>query len=152
MNIEHKLQLLGLQLPVAPKPGGNYLPVNIRNGIMYIAIQFPKWNGNHLYQGVLGRELSTEDGYKAMQLCALNTLAQIHQLKEPYGVLELNHLEVVYRSVDIWDDAPKVADGASELFINVLGNKGNHTRSIFGVSHLPKNFCVGLTCSFSCHY
>lgn len=151
MNIKDKLLELGLQLPEAPKPGGNYSPVNIRNGIVYIAIQFPKWNGDYLYQGVLGRELSTEDGYKAMQLCALNTLAQIHQINELNKKLKLNHMEAVYRSMDPWDEAPKVADGASDLFINVLGNKGNHTRSIFGVSHLPKNFCVGLTCSFSCH-
>lgn len=149
MNIKDRLLQLGLQLPEVAKPGGNYSTVNIRRGIVYIAIQFPKWNGDFLYQGVLGKELNTEDGYKAMQVCALNVLAQIHPLKELNENLELNHIEAIYRSIDSWDEAPKIADGASDLFIKVLENKGNHTRSIFGVSQLPKNFCVGLTCSFS---
>lgn len=148
-NIKERILASGLQLPEAPLPGGNYSSVNVRNGIVYVAIQFPKWNGSFLYQGILGKDLKTEEGYKALQICALNTLSQINQLKGINSELYLNHIDIVYRSTDLWNDAPKVADGASDLFLNVMGEKGKHSRSIWGVSHLPKNFSAGLTCSFS---
>lgn len=149
MNIKNKLQQLGFQLPEISQPGGNYSAINIRNNILYVSIQFPKWNGKFLYQGILGKDFGTEEGYKAMQICCLNVLAQISQFPEISGNLGLNHIEIAYCSTHSWDDAPKIADGASDLFIKVLGDKGKHTRSIFGVSQLPKTFCVGLTCSFT---
>lgn len=77
MNSEEKLAALGLQLPNLSKPAGNYVCVNIRGNIAYMAIQFPKFNDEMLYKGVLGKDLTTEDGYKAMQLCAINVLGHI---------------------------------------------------------------------------
>lgn len=148
-TIEQRLQALKLQLPEITKPGGNYLSVNIRGHIAYVAIQFPILNDEYLFTGILGREFSTEDGYAAMQLCALNVLAQIYS-KIGFDKIEgLNHLDIYYQSDGIWDEAPKVANGASDLFINVLQEKGHHTRAIIGVANLPRNFSVGLVSSFT---
>ena len=76
MDPKENLKNLGLELPTISTPGGNYVSVNIRDNIAYIAIQFPILNEKFLYQGRLGNEISTEQGYKAMELCALNVLAQ----------------------------------------------------------------------------
>lgn len=64
-------------------------------------------------------------------------------------ILGLNHIDICYRSVDQWNRAELIANGASDLFNKALEEKGEHTRSIFGVSHLPENFCVGLTTTWT---
>jgi len=149
MNIIQKLNVLDLELPQVSTPGGSYVSVNVRGGIAYVAIQFPIVNGEYFYQGRLGAEFTTENGYHAMQLCALNVLAQVHA-KVGFDKIEgLNHFDAYYQSTDDWDDAPKVVNGASDLFINVLGEAGVHSRAIFGVDKLPRNFCVGLTATFT---
>lgn len=149
MDIKEKLAALGLTLPVLSKPGGNYVPVNIRGNIAYIAVQFPKSGTEMLYKGRLGAELTTEDGYKAMQLCALNVLAHIENSIGFDNVLGINHLEATFQASEGWDESPKVVDGASDVFVSVLGEKGIHSRNILGVDKLPKNFSVGLTCSLT---
>lgn len=149
MNPKENLITLGLELPNAPTPGGSYVSVNIRKDIAYIAIQFPILNGNYKYLGRLGAEVSTENGYQAMKLCALNVLAQVDKNIGFENIIGLNHIDAYFQSGTDWDDAPIVVDGASELFINVLEEKGKHSRAIFGVEKLPRNFCVGLTASFT---
>jgi len=149
MNIEEKLQQLGFILPKVSTPGGNYVSVNIRGSIAYIAIQFPIINGEYYYQGKLGDSVDTQEGYKAMQLCALNVLAHVHHKIGIDNILGLNHIDVYYRSDKNWDEAPLVANGASDLFVNILGAKGTHSRAIFGVEHLPRNFSVGLSATFT---
>ncbi len=144
-----KLQELNLELPDVSTPGGSYTSVNIRENIAYIAIQFPINNGEIQYQGRLGDELTTEQGAKAMQICALNVLAQVHNKIGFDRLVGLNHFDAYYQSGENWNDAPKVVDGASDLFLKVLGDKGIHSRAIFGVEKLYGNLCVGLTCTFT---
>ena|SRR5580765_1709948 len=149
MTIQQKLDELGLTLPPASKPGGNYVSVNIRGNIAYIAIQLPKEGDNWIYKGRLGMELTTEDGYKAMQLCALNVLAHIEKTIGVENLIGLNHVDAYFQASDGWDESPKLVDGASDLFVNVLGEKGKHSRAIFGVDQLPRNFSVGITCTLT---
>ncbi len=149
MTIQQTLKELGLTLPQTSTPGGAYVSVNVRHKIAYVAIQFPILNGEYLYQGRLGREISTEEGFQAMQLCALNVIAQVHEKVGFENILGLNHIDAYYQASDTWDDAPAVVDAASQLFLNVLEEKGKHTRTIVGVHQLPRNFCVGLTSTFS---
>ncbi|GAA3639995.1 RidA family protein [Flavivirga jejuensis] len=149
MNIKEKLKSLNLELPKVSTPGGSYVSVNIRGHIVYVAIQFPIINGALYYQGRLGEELTTDDGYKAMQMCALNVIAQIHE-KVGFNTIEgLNHLDAYYQSYGDWNDAPKVVNGASDLFLKLLEEKGTHSRAIFGVDKLYSNLSVGLTCTFT---
>ncbi|TYA84244.1 RidA family protein [Seonamhaeicola marinus] len=149
MTPKENLEQLGLQLPNTSTPGGSYESVNIRKDIAYIAIQFPILNEEFKYQGRLGNEISTEEGFKAMELCALNVLAQVDNKIEFKNIIGLNHIDAYFQSGDHWDDSPIVVNGASELFVNVLGDKGKHSRAIFGVEKLPRNFSVGLTASFT---
>ncbi len=148
-NPKDNLSQLGLELPNVSTPGGNYVSVNIRGNIAYVAIQFPIINQEYLYQGRLGEEVSTEQGYKAMELCALNVLVQIDKKVGFEHIVGLNHIDAYFQTGENWDESPKVVDGASDLFVNVLEDKGTHARSIFGVDRLPRNFSVGLTASFT---
>lgn len=149
MELQTKLQELGLELPEISTPGGNYVSVNIRANIAYISIQFPIKNDIYLYQGRLGESLTTEDGYHAMQLCALNVIAQVNEKIGFENIIGLNHIDAYYQANGDWDDAPLVVNGASDLFVHLLGEKGLHSRAIFGVEKLPRNFLVGLTSSFT---
>ena len=149
MNVIENLAKHNLELPKASTPGGSYISVNIRGNIAYLAIQFPIVNSNYFYQGRLGKDLSTQDGYHAMELCAMNVLAQIHEKVGFDSVVGLNHIDVYYQADTTWDEAPKVVDGASDLFLKILEEKGQHSRAIFGVQNLPLNFSVGLTASFT---
>mgnify|MGYP003668341513 FL=1 len=93
--------------------------------------------------------MSTEEGYRAMELCALNVLAQINSKVGFDRLVGLNHIDIYFQAGENWDESPKVANGASDLFVNVLEEKGLHSRAIFGVQSLPRNFSVGLTASFT---
>lgn len=149
MNPEENLSKLNLTLPEVSTPGGSYVSVNVRANIAYIAVQFPILNEEFLYQGRLGEDISTEAGYKAMELCALNVLAQIDSKIGFEKVVGLNHIDAYFQSGKDWDDSPIVVNGASDLFFKVLEEKGRHSRAIFGVEKLPRNFSVGLTASFT---
>lgn len=149
MNPIENLRKLNLELPEISTPGGSYVSVNIRGNIAYIAIQFPIQNEAYLYQGRLGKELTTEQGYNAMELCALNVLAQVENKIGFDKVVGLNHMDAYFQSAENWDDSPIVVNGASDLFVNVLAEKGTHSRAIFGVDTLPRNFSVGITTSFT---
>ena len=149
MDLHAKLETLDLRLPQVSTPGGSYVSVNIRSNIAYVAIQFPIFNEEYLYMGRLGQDLTTEEGYQAAQLCGLNILAQIDAKVGFDKILGLNHIDAYYQSAPGWDDAPKVVNGASDLFANALDEAGQHTRAIFGVHNLPRNFSVGITSSFT---
>lgn len=149
MTVIEKMQQAGIDLQDNPKPGGSYVSVNKRGNIAYIAIQFPIKQGAFLYKGQLGKQLQTAEGYEAAKLCAVNVLKQVHAYIGFDGIEGLNHIDVYYRCESPWDDGPVVANGASDLFIEMLGDAGIHSRAIFGVHSLPRDFCVGVTASFT---
>jgi enamine deaminase RidA (YjgF/YER057c/UK114 family) len=149
MELFKNLSKYKLVLPEVTSPGGSYVSVNIRGNIAYVAIQFPIKNESYLYQGRLGAEITTETGYKAMELCALNVIVHVHEKVGFENVIGLNHIDAYYQSSDNWDEGPTVVNGASDIFVKVLGKKGTHSRAIFGVQNLPRNFSVGLTTTFT---
>ena len=149
MNLINNLAKHKLELPELTTPGGSYVSVNIRGNIAYVAIQFPIKNEVNFYIGKLGNALSTQDGYKAMELCALNVISQVEAKIGFENIIGLNHIDAYYQSSENWDDSPEVVNGASDLFVKILEEKGKHSRSIFGVQNLPRNFSVGLTATFT---
>lgn len=149
MDLKQNLAKLNFELPQVSTPGGSYVSVNVRGHIAYVAIQFPILNGAYLYQGRLGNNITTNEGQEAMQLCALNVLAQVNDKVGFANVIGLNHIDAYFQAATNWDESPLVVDGASDLFVKVLENKGLHSRAIFGVEKLPRNFSVGLTASFT---
>lgn len=84
-----------------------------------------------------------------MELCALNVLAQVNEKIGFDKIAGLNHIDAYFQSGQDWDESPLVVNGASDLFVKVLEEKGQHSRAIFGVERLPRNFSVGLTASFT---
>jgi len=145
MNVNLKLEQLGLKLPTAPKPVGNYEAVVRTGNLLFISGQLPLENGEMQFAGRVGAELTEQQGYAAAQLAALNVLAQIESALG--GFDRLSHLVRVeghVASAPEWQDAPKVLDGASDLFFRVLGEKGQHTRSAFCPARLPKDGAVEL--------
>lgn len=131
-----------------PRPGGNYKAVNVRSSNGTIAIQLPIDKGEFHFRGSLGKEISTEHGYQAARMCAMNAIKQLIDHIKNLDEIEISHIDIMYQCEPDWDEAPRVADGASDLFVQVFGAKGEHTRAISGVAKLPRNFSVAIVTSF----
>jgi len=145
MSIESRLAELGLELPPAPKPVGNYSAAVCAGDLLFISGQFSVVNCGLRYTGRLGAELSETEGYAAARAAALNVLAQIHAALRGFERLDkLARVEGHVASAPGWNNAPRVLDGASDLFVAVLGERGWHTRTAFTPASLPLNFAVEL--------
>lgn len=150
MTIETRVAELGLQLPSAPKPAGNYAATVRAGNLLFLSGQFPIENGTLRYRGRVGAELSEADGYAAARLAALNVLAQIHAALGGFERLErIVRVEGHVASAPDWHNAPKVLDGASDLLVGVLGERGRHTRTAFTPASLPFNLAVELVVTAS---
>lgn len=145
MTIRDLLASKGIVLPSPPKPGGAYEAVRLLDRTAYVAIQFPILDGKSLYRGRLGAEVTTEQGYEAARLCALNVLAQLDQLPGLDRLAGLNRVDAQMQTVEGWNDFPRVLDGASHLFLDALGDVGKHARTLYGVERLPGNAVIALT-------
>lgn len=142
-TIEARLAELGLTLPAAPNPVANYVPFSISGNLLFISGQISKAADGTVVTGALGRDVSVETGQQAARHCALNILAQA---KSALGSLDrigqvLKLTGFVNATAD-FTDHPKVVNGASDLMVEVLGDKGRHTRAAVGVSSLPLNCAV----------
>ena len=145
MNLDQRLKELGLALPNPPAPAGNYQPWILSGNLLYLSGQFPIENGALRYTGRVGAEISEADGYAAARLAALNVLAQIQAALGNLDQLEhLVRVEGHIASAPGWNNAPKVLDGASDLFASVLGDRGHHTRTAFTPAQLPLNLAIEL--------
>ena len=145
MSVEQRLAKLGLQLPDAPRAMGSYRPAVLAGGLLFISGQLPMSNGKLAYVGRVGAELSEADGKAAAQLAALNVLAQIHAALGGFDrLVTLLRVEGHVSSAPGYFDQPRVIDAASELFSEVLGDKGAHTRAAFAPPALPRNAAIEL--------
>jgi enamine deaminase RidA (YjgF/YER057c/UK114 family) len=145
MTPEQKLAELGLHLPPPPGSAGNYKPF-IRSGqLLFISGQLPIENGKPRFTGRVGLELTEAEGHGAARLAALNVLAQIKAALDGFDRLaQLLRVEGYVASAPGWHNQPKVLDGASDLFVAVLGQRGCHARAAFGPENLPWNVAVEL--------
>lgn len=144
-SIESKLTALGLQLPAAPPPVGFYVPVLRTGNLVVTSGQLPVVGKQVMFEGKIGGNLHEQDGYNAARLCAVNALAQI---KACVGDLEkvsrIIRLEGYVASAPGFNAQPHVLNGASELFVELFGEAGKHTRIAVGVAELPLNAAVEL--------
>jgi enamine deaminase RidA (YjgF/YER057c/UK114 family) len=137
--IDKRLAELGIELPVAAKPVANYVPWVRTGNLVFISGQGPMENGKLTLQGHLGKDISVEDGIKSARLCAINVLAQ---LKDACGG-DLDRVKRVVKLVGFvnatadFQDHPKVINGASDLMVEVFGDKGRHARSAVASPSLP---------------
>ncbi|HEY7763236.1 MAG TPA: RidA family protein [Actinomycetota bacterium] len=129
---------LGLDLPPAPKPVASYIPVRVSGKLAFVAGQVPMLDGVVLHPGLLGDEVSVDDGAAAARQAALQALAA---LRETLGSFEplagIAQVTVYVASAPGFTDHPAVANGASDLLVDVLGEAGRHARAAVGMASLP---------------
>jgi enamine deaminase RidA (YjgF/YER057c/UK114 family) len=142
-TVETKLAKLGIMLPTPAAPIANYVPFTRSGNLLVISGQLCFGDGTLVAKGQLGAGVSVEDGQKAARACAVNLLAQV---KAAIG--ELDQIKRVLRlggfinSAPGFTDGPKVMNGASDLMVEVFGDKGRHARTTVGVSALPADAAV----------
>ncbi|MFO7723943.1 MAG: RidA family protein [Oceanipulchritudo sp.] len=144
-TIEEKLAALGLSLPEAPAPGGNYLPYRISGNQLILAGVICVKDGEMTHTGQVGDTQSIESGYEAARVCALNVLAAIKGALGSFDrVSQFLYMGGYVNAVAGFDQSPQVVNGASDLFAEVFGEKGKHARAAVAVAGLPKNSTVEL--------
>lgn len=143
MSAEERITELGLNLPEAYAPAGNYVPCTVSGNLLFTAGQVPFKDGDFAHLGVVGRDVSIENAQEAARLCCLAALAAA---KRYLGTLsEISRVVKVtgyVRSAPGFTDQPMVINGASDLLVEIFGDRGRHARSAVGVSELPLGCCV----------
>ena len=147
MSADAKLAALNLELPPAPKPGGNYVPVVRVGDIAYVSGHGPLKADKTLMTGKVGAEVSEEQGYLAARQVGLAIIATLKR--------ELGSLDRVVRVVKVlgmvnatpdFQNHPKVMNGFSDLMVEVFGEMGRGARSAVGMGSLPSNISVEVEC------
>ena len=142
MGIEEKLKQLGLELPSSAKPMANYVPA-VRTGNLVFLSGHGPLEKDRLVTGKVGSDLTVEEGYQAARLTAIGLLGSLKAL--------IGDLERVRRIVKLlgmvncdptFMEQPQVINGASDLLVEVFGDRGRHARSAVGMNALPVNIAV----------
>ena len=135
--IEEKLKQLGINLPEAPTPAGAYIPAVKTGNLLFISGQIPMEEGKVVFTGKVSND-NIETAQKSARMCAINLLAQI---KRETGSLDkvsrIVRLSGFVNSNPDFAQQPKVINPASDLFFEVFGEKGKHSRTAVGVASLP---------------
>ena len=150
MDLNEKLQELGFELPQAAAPAANYVPYVVSGGHIYVSGQIPFLNGEKMHMGRLGEDLSVEDGVRAAQACALNILGQANAAigGDWSKIKRLVKLGGFVNCTPDFYDHPKVVNGASDLFVAVMGDAGKHARFAVGAPSLPLGVAVEIDAIF----
>lgn len=137
--IEEKIKSMGIKIPIPPSPAGSYVPVVKSGKLLYVSGQIPMEDGKVVFTGKVS-DANIETAQKAAITCAINILAQ---LKKELGDLEkiskIVRLSGFVNSVPEFTQHPKVINAASDLFFDIFGESGKHSRIAVGVSSLPLN-------------
>lgn len=141
--IKERLDELGIVLPTPPKPAGSYIPVVITGNLAFVSGQIPMQDGKIVFTGKVPLEKSVEDAQKAAKLCAINILAQLQaNLGNLDKITKIVRVSGFVNSTPDFAEQPKVINAASDLFYEIFGEKGKHSRIAVGVSSLPLNSTV----------
>jgi enamine deaminase RidA (YjgF/YER057c/UK114 family) len=134
---------LGIELPPPPAAIAAYVPCVVQDGMAFVAGQIPMDAGTLMHPGHLGEEVSIEDGAAAARQAALQALSVLRDTLHGFDRLErIVQVTVLVAAAPDFVDHPKVANGASELLVDVLGEEGKHARVATGASSLPLGACV----------
>jgi len=140
MKIEEKINKMGIKLPEVSKPVASYVPFRRVGNLIYISGQDCRINGKLKYEGKVGKNVSEEEAYEAARVTAVNLLAI---LKNAIGnldkVVKIVNLHGFVNSADGFVRQPMVINGASDLLLEVFGEKGKHSRCALSANELPFN-------------
>ncbi|HTS39461.1 MAG TPA: RidA family protein [Xanthobacteraceae bacterium] len=143
MSAEARLKQLGIVLPNVPTPVANYVPYRLAGNLLFLSGQGPRDEKGQALSGKVGADVSVEEGYKRARLIGLGLLAATRQ-----ALGTLDRVEAVLKvlgmvnAVPDFKDHPKVINGCSDLFVEVLGEAGKHARSAVGMGSLPNQISV----------
>ena len=141
--LDQRLEELGIRLPEAAKPSFNYVPVTLHRGVAYVAGQLPKVDGEVRIHGKVGAEVDLVRAREEAKICILQGLAC---LRSTLG--SLDRIEQILKvngyvaSAPGFNDQPKILDAASDLLVEIFGERGRHARAAVGVAELPRNAAV----------
>lgn len=140
MKIEQLLKEKGIELPEVPKPVANYVPAVRVGNLVFLSGHGPQ---KHIPLGKVGKDLTLEQGYEAARntaLCLISTLKNF--LGDLDKVVRIVKLTGFVNCSEDFKDQPKVVNGASDLFVEIFGESGKHSRSAVGMYQLPNNIPV----------
>jgi len=150
MTTEARLNELGITLPNAPAPAGNYVPSLKVGNLLYVSGAICLVNGAMTHTGKVGAERDIAYGQEAARICALNLLAvaksALGDLDQIEQVVQLNGF---VNGIPSFADSPAVINGASDLMVEILGDRGRHTRAAVAVTGLPKDTTVEIQAVFA---
>ncbi len=150
-EIETRMRELGIGLPEPSLPGANYVPFIREGNLIFITGQLSQWNGERRFIGKLGQEFDLDDGAEAARLAALNVIAHLRAAVD--GDLDrverCIRLAVYVNSDPAFHGQSQVANGASDLMMEIFGEVGRHTRMAIGVAALPYNVAAEVEGVFS---
>ncbi len=143
-EVDARIAELGLDVPEAAAPVANYVGFVQSGNLVFISGQVPIKDGKFQFQGKLGESMSVEDAQAAARLCAINVVAQA---KAACGgdldrVKRVVKLTGFVNSTGDFTDQPKVINGASDLMVEVFGDKGRHSRAAVSAASLPAGVAV----------
>ena len=151
MSAEARLKQLGIALPAVPAPVANYLPYRVAGNLLFLAGQGPRDDKTGaLLTGKVGGEVSVEEGYRRARIIGLQLLSATR-----LALGSLDRVDTVLKmlcmvnAVADFKDHPKVANGMSDLFVEVFGDAGKHARSAVGMGSLPGQISVEIEGIFS---
>jgi enamine deaminase RidA (YjgF/YER057c/UK114 family) len=141
---EATLRALGIELPAAPSPGGNYVPMKRVGAVVYLSGVIST-GPDGIIIGTAGIDRTVEEGYAAARACALTQLAVLRRgLGSLDQVAEVLTLNGYVNAAPGFGDSPEMINGASDLLVQVFGEDGRHVRAALGVSALPRKALVEL--------
>jgi enamine deaminase RidA (YjgF/YER057c/UK114 family) len=150
MSAEARLKQLGIVLPQVPTPMANYLPYRIAGNLLFLAGQGPRDDKGNSLSGKVGAEVSVEEAYKRARQIGLQLLSTTRA-----ALGSLDRVDTVVKmlcminAVPEFRDHPKVANGMSDLFVEVFGDNGKHARSAVGMGSLPNQISIEIEGIFS---
>ncbi|MDC0233158.1 RidA family protein [Pelagibacteraceae bacterium] len=135
---------LGLNIPDLPKALANYVPYKIIGKTIYISGQAPVRNGELIYKGKVGSDISIEEGIEAAKLCVINIIAALKTgLEGDWDKLDsFVKLTGFVNCQDNFTDQPKIINGASDMLVEIFGDQGRHARVAVGSNALPLGIAV----------
>jgi enamine deaminase RidA (YjgF/YER057c/UK114 family) len=141
---EARLRELGIILPALPAPGGNYLSAKTLGNLVFLAGVIST-GPEGVITGTAGLDRTVDEGYAAARACALTQLAVLQRhlgsLDEIKGIVSVNGY---VNAIAGFAETPTIINGASDLFVEILGESARHVRAAIGVSALPRNALVEL--------
>ncbi len=148
MTPEENLAKLGVTLPEITAPVANYVPAKLAGGLLFVSGQLPMVAGRLAAKGLVGQGVSLEEAAAAARTCAINILAAARAVAGSLSRLEAVRVEGFVASAAGFTDQAKVVNGASDLLVAVLGERGRHARFAVGVAALPLGACVEVAAIF----